>query len=704
MPRDPNILRHWRPEPPTKRELDALGKLESGDFEISRNKLELICWEAYQTFKRMGISPMIEAGDACTGIYTTQGDLAIGIMGTQLHLINASIGIKWMMRYYYEEPTVGIHEGDMFYANDPLYGGIHSPDQILFMPIFWEGNLIAWVATASHETETGAKEPGGQPPSAESRYDEGMILCPIKVAENYQFRADLIEMMENMVRDARMQTLDIKARATANQILERRIHDIIRKRGVDFLTAVLRRLIDEGVEAGHRKLAAMNDGIYRCTIFIDNAGKDKNGLIGCEVEVEKRGDRATIRFKGSPRVIAGNFNMFPHMMIAMFACYLFQFFFHELPPTTGYYEPFSFEFQDGSFFMADPEDATSLGVGTQAQVITAVHICMEKMKFSSPYHDQVVAPWAGTGNSVIFAGVGKDGTPYASWDQGINNGMGMGARWDQDGIDTGGFPWCAIGEFLDSELIEHQYPLLPIFRNVFTKDSAGMGKFRGGRSMNVMTKVHGVPEMVIVPFSGISGRPISPGLMGGYPARTVNVSIVKNSNIDELLASGKAPANLEQVIELVKGDWYVRHHNTGTEILHEGDLFMSQASAGPGFGDVLERDPQLVIEDVKDASISPRTAKEIYKLVYREDNFVVDKEATEEARQKERAARLARAKPYSEWLTSWLKRRPPERLLTMYGEWPNRMDTPLVDWEPRDELLDEHVREGGDPRPRPSRY
>jgi hypothetical protein len=30
-----------------------------------------------------------------------------------LHLINASIGIKWMMRYYYEEPSVGVHEGDM---------------------------------------------------------------------------------------------------------------------------------------------------------------------------------------------------------------------------------------------------------------------------------------------------------------------------------------------------------------------------------------------------------------------------------------------------------------------------------------------------------------------------------------------------------------------------------------------------------------
>jgi len=44
--------------------------------------LEFICWEAYQTFARMGISPMIEVGDAAVGFYTRQCDTAVGIMGT----------------------------------------------------------------------------------------------------------------------------------------------------------------------------------------------------------------------------------------------------------------------------------------------------------------------------------------------------------------------------------------------------------------------------------------------------------------------------------------------------------------------------------------------------------------------------------------------------------------------------------------------
>ena len=704
MPRDPSVLKHWRPEPATQRETDAMVGLARGDFEIYRNKMELICWEAYQTFSRMGISPMIEAGDAAVGIYTLQGDLAIGIMGTQLHLINASIGIKWMMRWFYEEPSVGIHEGDMFYANDPLYGGIHNSDQILFQPVFWEGDLVAWVAAASHETETGAKEPGGNPPSAESRYDEGLLLSPIKIAENYRLKADLMEMMENRVRDPRMQTLDIKARAAAVHILEHRCHEIIQKKGIDFFIGSLRRMIDEGVRSARQKLAMMNDGTYRCSLFLENAGMNKYGLIYCGVEINKRGDECTVRFLGSPRVIMGNFNMFPHMMIAMFACYLFQFFFWELPATTGYYDPFHFEFQEGSFFMADPEDATCLGVSTQGHVINGVQVAMEKMKFASPFHDHVAASWPGCSASVLAAGVDKHGQPFAAWDQGQPNGVGTGARWDSDGTDVAGFVWCAIGEFLDSEQIEHNYPLLPIFRSRYWKDAPGFGKFRGGRSMNAMYRVHGVPGMAAVSMGGMSGRPTAPGLFGGYPPRPTATAFLYNHNLAELLANGETPHDVYEAVEKMRGDWVVKHQNSGLQMVAEGDIYIGLAPAGPGYGDVLERDPDMVMKDLREDTISHRTARKVFKVVYREDNLIVDYEATELARKEEREDRLARARPFDEWAPGWLERRPPDRLMSLYGEWPYGMTTPLADWEATDVLLDEHVREGRPPRERPSRY
>ncbi len=57
MPRDFELLRHWRPEPTTNREARAMENLARGDFEIYRTKMELNCWEAYQTFPVWGSAP-----------------------------------------------------------------------------------------------------------------------------------------------------------------------------------------------------------------------------------------------------------------------------------------------------------------------------------------------------------------------------------------------------------------------------------------------------------------------------------------------------------------------------------------------------------------------------------------------------------------------------------------------------------------------
>jgi hypothetical protein len=76
----------------------------------------------------------------------------------------------------------------------------------------------------------------------------------------------------------------------------------------------------------------------------------------------------------------------------------------------------------------------------------------------------------------------------------------------------------------------------------------------------------------------------------------------------------------------------------------------------------------------------------------------VDVEATKAARTAERQRRLAQARPYNEWESEWLERRPPARVLNQYGSWPNGLETPLFDTESTEELLDDHVREGGAPR------
>ena len=78
----------------------------------------------------------------------------------------------------------------------------------------------------------------------------------------------------------------------------------------------------------------------------------------------------------------------------------------------------------------------------------------------------------------------------------------------------------------------------------------------------------------------------------------------------------------------------------------EGDLFSRPTAGGGGFGDPLERDPNLVIEDIKDDYISvERAAKDYGVVVHTIDaelcNYEVDKVATAALRTKIRAERVA---------------------------------------------------------------
>ena len=62
---------------------------------------------------------------------------------------------------------------------------------------------------------------------------------------------------------------------------------------------------------------------------------------------------------------------------------------------------------------------------------------------------------------------------------------------------------------------------------------------------------------------------------------------------------------------------------------------------GGGFGDPLDRDPELIEKDLADRFVSPGTAREVYGAVLDEDDpNTVDRVATEELRRDLRAKRL----------------------------------------------------------------
>ncbi|TAK36759.1 MAG: hypothetical protein EPO21_01480 [Chloroflexota bacterium] len=672
--RDPEILQHYKPEPATEREKQCMENLGLVDYEVYGRKLEVACWEARDAMVRMGVSPMIEAGDVAIGLYTASGDLCTAITGTHLHLVNGVLAVKYVLRHYKDEPTLGIKPGDIFFANDAGFGGLHSPDMLNLMPIFHGDELVAWAVAASHEIDTGAKEPGGMPPSAQSRYDEGMRISPIKVGENYTLRYDLVQMMENFVRDPRQQTLDLKTRTAVCYILERRVKEVIEKKSVEMVIGVMRRMIDETAEAATKRIASLPDGTYRDITFVDWIGTDRYGLVRLAVNVHKVGDKVTVDFTGSgPRVAFANFNAFPHAMVAMSACFLYQFLFSDLKQSNGAFVPFEYIFPKGSLLDADLEDAVSMGVGTIANFSSILHNAFERMLMGcDEQRKHVLSTWAGCSHTLPFAGVNRYGLPYAGWDQGIANGMAMGAKHNGDGTDVGGFTWCSVGEFIDSELFESEYPIVPIFRSRYFKDGHGFGKYRGGRPMAAAYMVHGTPMMFVLSISGFCKFPIGRGLFGGYMPPCLVTLYVQNGNLKQIIQETpeKIPYDIEQFIANVQGDILVRHTHSGLIVLQEGDIMCTMAIGGPGYGDAIERDARLVVKDLKEHSISDWTAEKVYKVAYDPKTYMVDEAKTVELRAQELEDRKRRGKPYSEFMAEWSQKKPKDEILPNYGPWP----------------------------------
>ena len=84
-------------------------------------------------------------------------------------------------------------------------------------------------------------------------------------------------------------------------------------------------------------------------------------------------------------------------------------------------------------------------------------------------------------------------------------------------------------------------------------------------------------------------------------------------------------------------------HNDGTVTpidintfwnIHAGDLYEQEMQGGAGYGDPLDRDPELVRKDVDDQFLTVEKAKEDYGVVLNPHTLQVDLKATAEERKK----------------------------------------------------------------------
>lgn len=671
--RDHEIVQRLRPEPMTEREQAAQHLVEGLEFEIFQHKASMIALEGKETTMRLGASTAMRWGDVAFGIYTARGDLAICATGIYHHAVLSQLPVKYIVKHWRDDPSVGLKEGDSFFFNDPFYGGVHNADMGLAIPVFADGELVCFIGAAVHTGECGGSEPGGMVNGARSRYDEGLLVPPIKIGENFVLKEDLLAMLSNMTRDPRTMMLDIKARLAACRIAERRVKEIIVEKGADFYVGALRRVLQVTGEAARKKVAMINDGVYRQPRFMDTTGPE-DALLKINLTVVKKGDKIKLCFEGSsPAIPDRPVNSYFQGIIGLAMVYFCGWFFHDLPANNGLLEAIEWEFPEDTFVNAKGDMPVSYAPATQVAFTQGMFMCGAKMMYALDAK-RAVGCWYSGFAVTPFGGFNQWGEPIADITPEIN-ATGAGARPDMDGVDSAGAFFATMSDCGDIESMEADRPFVYLFRNFFN-NSYGHGKFRGGSGVGYGVMVHGVPWVAIGGMGFGTRFPATLGIFGGRASPPVFVQSVNGSNMKTLMAEGHTdlPRNMGQLYEhsaVETGNRTLGHVSSPPRVFGDGDTLYVPVLGGAGYGDVLDREPERVMADLKRDLVTHWAAQNIYKVAYDKDALRLDQAGTDALRKAAREERKRVGKPYAEFIKSWSALRPKADVLRYYGNYPD---------------------------------
>ncbi|MBS1879639.1 MAG: hydantoinase B/oxoprolinase family protein [Actinobacteria bacterium] len=626
---------------PSQSDEERLGaplKVDPVTFEIVRHKLEAINHEQAIALKDVSVSPIVTAAsDFNNALYTADGRIAC--MGPQVvfHSGAMPVVLRHLMEQFSPEE---INEGDMFVVNDPYFGAVHHPDVSLVAPLFHAGAIVAWSGVAAHQVDMGGMSVGSVSGQAREKYQEGLMMPPMKLIEGGVMRKDVWRLILNMTRQPEMVGLDLRGFIASNIVARDRLAEIIDRYGADVVTDVMDELIRYSERRMRERLRQLPDGEFRSRSFIDHDGLE-NRIYRTDVRLIKSGD--VLRFDlsdSSPQA--------PTYINCTEGC-LVGAVFGGTAPLLGAGVPWNHGILNALEVVAPPgvivnavrpapTGAATIGQGWTIMSATA-HAVSKLLALSDELRRHSAAITHGTFAALFTGDRNQHGEPYTTQliDAQIGGG---GASSIADGIDQSGCFVAPRPHIANVESNELHGPMLFLYRSFFP-DSGGDGARRGGRAAGTAWTPHGVERLRnTVSAHGIE-VPVSYGQFGGWPGVCNRQMVIRGTAVRELLGSGELAmplATLAEPLELASlgGELELLAAKQDEFELAPGDVVQYTWQGGGGYGDPLDRDPAAVAADVEAGLISATRASEVYGVVVGEAAAQID-----ERRAHLRASRLA---------------------------------------------------------------
>ena len=495
-------------------------------------------------------------------------------------------------------------EGDVIICNDPYLGGQHLLDMQFFSPVFFDGELTAFVANIAHQLDMGGAVPGGVAGGLTEIYQEGLRVPFVKLYRGGKEDRKLFDFIGRNIRIPEKTLEDFRAQAATTLGGVKRVKALVAKYGLGVYRNCTEMLLDYGEKIVRQAIQAMPDGDFTGIDYVDDDGYSEDSF-KVQVNVHIRGDTMKVDFNGTSRQARGNINspwsctqggVF-YTMVGIVDPYMVV--------NSGTFRPIEVESEEG--LITNPRPPA--GVTARSQTMTKITEAMLKA-MSQVQPNRVVSGSHGQACTCNFTGTHPETDKRFSYIE--IQGGGAGARPDKDGPDGQDLH---LGRFMNTpiEAAELEYPVM-VERYEFITDSGGPGKYRGGLSLR-----RDIRFFTDVTWARYSDRQkFSPqGLFGG-----------KEGTRGELILNPGTPGEQKQ-------------KSKGVTQLKAGDVLSIRLPGSGGYGDPRERSPELVRWDVLNGKVSLKSAREDYLIAFNED-LTINQKKTKAMRDKGEWAVLAK--------------------------------------------------------------
>lgn len=480
-------------------------KLQTFDpitLEILWARLISIVDEAAATFQRASFSTLVrEANDFAVVLTDAQGrSIAQSSKSIPSFIATLPASIKVFNRHY---PPETLAEGDVLVTNDPWHGTGHIHDITIAVPIFFQGELLAFAAVATHLPDI-----GGRIRSAGIReiYEEGLQIPVLKLFEGGQRNETLFAMIARNVRVPDNTIGDIMGAVAGCQSLGNRLRTLLEDERIDL--DALAQVLQARSEAVMRKaIAAVPDGTYRHVVQHD--GFEERITIDCKVIID--GDEMLIDYDGTSPQIPRSVNVVPSYTFAYSVYGVKAILAPEVPNNEGSFVPVRTVAPEGSIL--NPRYPAASGARGMIGHMLPIAI----MGALAPVLGERVGAEGSANSSFNMTGE-HEGRRYTVVSF-LNAGQGATAR--RNGHSVLSFP-SNLGN-TPIEVIESQAPLLVDHRKI-RRGSGGKGRHRGGDGIAMGFEFLGDSPAVCSFLC--TRRIVAPaGSMGGEPGKTAAIRV-----------------------------------------------------------------------------------------------------------------------------------------------------------------------------------